>query len=79
MGPFRLRTLEWFHRCGIRIRRLLTDNARAYRSRAFCGLCRTWAVRQRSTRPYRPQTNGNAERFIQTLLTEWAYRLPYPS
>lgn len=40
---------------------------------------RAWAVRQRYTRPYRPQTNGKAERFIQTLLREWAYRLPYRS
>ena len=50
----------------------------AYRARAFCGVCRTWAVRQRFTRPYRPQTNGKAERFIQTLLREWAYRRPVP-
>ena len=63
----------------LQIRRLLTDNAMAYRSRAFCGVCRTWAVRQRYTRPYRPQTNGKAERFIQTLLREWAYRVPYRS
>jgi transposase InsO family protein len=78
-AAFLRRTLAWFRRRGIRIRRLLTDNAMAYRSRAFCGVCRTWAVRQRFTRPYRPQTNGKAERFIQTLLREWAYRLPYRS
>ena len=45
----------------------------AYRARAFCGVCRTWVVRQRYTRPYRPQTNGKAERFIGTLQREWAY------
>ena len=39
-------------------------------------VCRRWAVRHRFTRPYRPQTNGKAERFIQTLLREWAYRVP---
>ena len=78
-AAFLQRTLTWFRRRGIRIRRLLTDNAMAYRARAFCGVCRTWAVRQRFTRPYRPQTNGKAERFIQTLLREWAYRVPYRS
>jgi transposase InsO family protein len=78
-AAFLRRTLTWFRRRGVRIRRLLTDNAMAYRSRAFCGVCRTWAVRQRYTRPYRPQTNGKAERFIQTLLREWAYRWPYRS
>jgi transposase InsO family protein len=78
-AAFLRRTLLWFHRRGIRVRRLLTDNAMAYRARVFCGVCRTWAVRQRYTRPYRPQTNGKAERFIQTLLREWAYRVPYRS
>ena len=45
----------------------------------FAAVCRRWSVRQRFTRPYRPQTNGKAERFIQTLLREWACRLPYCS
>ena len=70
-------TLAWFRRRGIRIRRLLTDNAMVYRSHAFAAVCRRWRVRHRFTRPYRPQTNGKAERFIQTLLREWAYRVPY--
>ena len=78
-AAFLRRTLTWFRRRGVQIRRLLTDNGRVYRSRGFCGVCRTWAVRQRYTRPYRPQTNGKAERFIQTLLREWAYRVPYRS
>ena len=78
-AAFLRRTLTWFRRRGVPIRRLLTDNAMAYRSRAFCAVCRTWAVHQRYTRPYRPQTNGKAERFIQTLLREWAHRLPYRS
>lgn len=78
-AAFLRRTLTWFHRRGVRIRRLLTDNAMAYRARAFCAVCRTWAVQQRYTRPYRPQTNGKAERFIHTLLREWAYRVPYRS
>ena len=78
-AAFLQRTLAWFRRRGVRIRRRLTDNAMAYRARLFCGICRHWAVRQRFTRPYRPQTNGKAERLIQTLLREWAYRTPYRS
>jgi transposase InsO family protein len=73
------RAVRWFGRCGIRIRRLLTDNGSAYRSRVFARACRTRALRHHRTRPYRPQTNGKAERFIQTLLREWAYRHPYIS
>jgi transposase InsO family protein len=78
-ATFLQRTLTWFHRRGIRIRRLLTDNAFVYRAGVFAAVCRRWMVRQRFTRPYRPQTNGKAERFIQTLLREWAYRVPYRS
>ena len=51
----------------------------AYRAGVFAAACRTWHLRHRFTRPYRPQTNGKAERFIQTLLREWAYRFPYRS
>jgi len=78
-AAFLQRTLAWFRRRGIQVRRLLTDNAFVYRAGAFTAVCRRWAVRQRFTRPYRPQTNGKAERFIQTLLREWAYRRPYRS
>lgn len=78
-AAFLERTVTWFHRRGIRIRRLLTDNAMAYRAHALRGVCRRWTIRHRFTRPYRPQTNGKAERFIQTLLREWAYRRPYRS
>lgn len=78
-AAFLRRAVVWFHRRGIRIRRLLTDNGTAYRSGLFARACRPWALRHRFTRPYRPQTNGKAERFIQTLLREWAYRHPYVS
>jgi transposase InsO family protein len=78
-AAFLQRTLAWFRRRGIAIRRLLSDNALAYKARGFAAVCRRWQVRQRFTRPYRPQTNGKAERFIQTLLREWAYRTPYRS
>lgn len=76
-AAFLRRAVRWYGRVGIRIRRLLTDNGFAYRARCFAQACRPWAIRHRFTRPYRPQTNGKAERFIQTLLREWAYRTPY--
>ena len=78
-ATFLRRTLAWFRRRGVTVRRLLTDNAMAYRAHAWRAVCRGGAVRHRFTRPYRPQTNGKAERFIQTLLREWAYRMPYRS
>jgi transposase InsO family protein len=76
-AAFLERAITWFRRCGIHTRRLLTDNAFAYRGHAVARVCRRWAVRHRFTRPYRPQTNGKAERLIQTLLREWAYRIAY--
>ena len=71
--------LTWFRRRGVTVRRVLTDNGAGYKSRRFAGVCRTWQLRHRFTRPYRPQTNGKAERFIQTLLREWAYRRAFVS
>lgn len=76
---FLRRALRWYRRRGVQVRRLLTDNGFAYRARAVVQVCRTWALRQRFTRPYHPQTNGKVERLIQTLLREWAYRWPYRS
>lgn len=74
---FLWRALAWFRRHGIRIRRLLTDNGAGYWAAAFARLCRSARLRHLRTRPYTPRTNGKAERFIQTLLREWAYRRPY--
>ena len=76
---FLRRAIRWYGRAGMRIRRLLTDNGFAYRARVFAQACRVGAIRQRFTQPYHPQTNGKAERLIQTLLREWAYRIPYCS
>ncbi len=64
---------------GIRIERVLTDNGSAYRSRAYGAALDGLGARHKRTRPYRPQTNGKAERFIKTLLAEWAYARPYRS
>ena len=62
------------------MRGVLTDNAKAYTvSRDFRGVAAAAGVALRHTRPYRPQTNGKAERFIQTLQNEWAYARPYRS
>lgn len=64
---------------GVRIERVLTDNGGPYRSRPYAATLARLGVRHRRTRPYRPQTNGKAERFIKTLLAEWAYARPYRS
>ena len=65
----------------MRVRGVLTDNAKAYTvSHDFRGVAAAAGVALRHTRPYRPpQTNGKAERFIQTLQNEWAYARPYRS
>jgi transposase InsO family protein len=74
---FWLRAVRAFHRHGIPIQRVLTDNGGAYRSRPFRKACRWLRIATKRTRPYRPQTNGKAERFIQTLIRKWAYAVPY--
>jgi transposase InsO family protein len=78
-AKFLWRALAWFRRHGIRVRRVLSDNGPGYVSQRFARLCRSAGLRHRRTRPYTPRTNGKAERFIQTLLREWAYRRPYPT
>ncbi|QIL81530.1 IS481 family transposase [Diaphorobacter sp. HDW4A] len=62
---------------GVRIRRLLTDNGAAFRSKEFAAACKVLGVQHKFTKPYRPQTNGKAERFIQSALREWAYGWTY--
>ena len=71
------RAMAFFKRHGIRVERVMTDNGPAYRSGLFAQMCHTTGARHIFTRPYRPQTNGKAERFIQTLLREWAYKRIY--
>jgi len=78
-AAFLQRALAWFRRRGIRVRRILSDNGSPYVSKVFRADCAAQHVRHLRTRPYRPQTNGKAERFIQTLLREWAYVRPYPT
>ena len=64
---------------GISIERILTDNGGCYRSRALAAACDELGIGHRFTRPYRPQTNGKAERMVRTLLAEWAYARPFSS
>lgn len=71
------RALGWFERLGVTVERVMTDNGSAYSSRLFAQTIQAAGVRHIRTRPYRPQTNGKAERFIQTTLREWAYAHPY--
>ncbi|MGH2466544.1 MAG: IS481 family transposase [Candidatus Limnocylindrales bacterium] len=68
-----------FAEVGIRIERMLTDNGSSYRSHAYRDTLARFEIRHKRTRPFRPQTNGKAERFIQTLINEWAYARPYRS
>jgi len=74
---FLARAIAWYQARGITCRRLLTDNGSGYLSRAFRAGCAALGLQHRRTRPYTPRTNGKAERFIQTLLREWAYVTPY--
>ena len=71
------RARRFFGEHGIEVERVLTDNGTAYRSRAFIAACDERGIGRRRTRPYRPQTNGKAERFIRTMLAEWAYARPF--
>ncbi len=75
---FLLDAARFFADHGIRIERILTDRAFAYtHARAFADAVQVLGARHKLTRPYRPQTNGKAERFIRTLLEEWAYARLY--
>ncbi len=76
---FMLRASQWFATLGFRIDRVMTDNAKAYRSHSFATMLATIGATHKTTRPYRPQTNGKVERFHQTLLRGWAYKQPYDS
>ncbi len=71
------RALTWFRDHGIQVKRVLTDNGAPYRSHLFARSCWRHHLRHIFTRPYTPRTNGKAERFIQTLLREWAYAATY--
>jgi transposase InsO family protein len=76
---FLRRCLAFYRAYGMRVERVMTDNGSAYVSAVFAIACRTLGIKHSRTRPYRPQTNGKAERFIRTMLAEWAYAAVYGS
>jgi transposase InsO family protein len=76
---FLRRAIAHYAAHGITVHRLITDNGPAYRSTIHAIACRLLGIRHLRTRPYRPQTNGKAERFIRTLLGGWAYGAIYRS
>lgn len=71
--------VDRYARLGVRIERVMTDNGPAYRSRAWREACAQLGIKHLRTKPYTPQTNGKAERFIQSALREWAYAACYPT
>ena len=75
---FLRRTIRWFAQRGVVVERVLTDNGSAYISGVFRAVAHRSRVRLIRSRPRHPQTNGKAERFIQTMLREWAYATAYP-
>jgi transposase InsO family protein len=76
---FLCRAVAFYRGHGITVERLMTDNGSAYRSTVHAIACRALRIRHIRTRPYRPRTNGKAERFIRTLLGGWAYGAIYRS
>jgi transposase InsO family protein len=76
---FLIRALRWFRERGIRVERVMTDNGSGYVAKLFGKVLRMLRIRHIRTRPYTPKTNGKAERFIQTLMREWAYAITFAS
>jgi transposase InsO family protein len=76
-AAFMRRAVAWFQSMGIKPERVLSDNGSCYRSRVHAAACRELGLRHSFTRPYRPRTNGKAERFIKTLADRWAYGAIY--
>ena len=76
-AQFLRNTVAYYQHLGIRVRQVMTDNGSAFRSKVFATACRHLKIRHLFTKPYTPQTNGKAERFIQSALREWAYAHAY--
>jgi transposase-like protein len=70
---FLIATIAYFKSLGVTVERVMTDNGSCYLSEAFARACKQFGVKHVRIKPYTPQTNGKAERFIQTALREWAY------
>ena len=69
--------LTFYKGLGVSVDRVMTDNGSCYRSRAFAKACSDLGIKHLRTKPYTPQTNGKAERFVQTTIREWAYAVEY--
>lgn len=76
---FLRRAVAWLAERGVTVERVMTDNGSPYVSTVHASACKELGIRHLRTRPYRPRTNGKAERFIQTMLREWAYGRIYGS
>lgn len=76
-AAFLRRAVAWLANQGIRVRRVMTDNGSGYVAKDFAVALAALRAKHIRTRPYTPRTNGKAERFIQTMLREWAYARPY--
>jgi transposase InsO family protein len=76
---FLFAALRYYRGLGIAVARVMTDNGSCYKSRRFRKALRLLKIKHVRTRPYTPKTNGKAERFIQTVLREWAYAQAYPT
>lgn len=76
---FLIRALRWFRDRGVRVERVMTYNGAGFVARLFAKVLRLLRICHIRTRPYTPKTNGKAERFIQTMLREWAYAIPLRS
>jgi transposase InsO family protein len=76
---FLRRAVAFYARHGIQVERVLSDNGSCYRATIHALACKRLGIRHLRTRPYRPQTNGKAERFIRTLINGWAYGAIYAS
>jgi transposase InsO family protein len=71
--------VAYYASLGVTVSRVMTDNGSCYKSFVFRDACRELGLKHIRTRPYTPQTNGKAERFIKTALAEWAYARSYPT
>lgn len=69
--------VAYYKSLGVDVQRVMTDNGSCYRSKTFRKACKRLGIKHIFTKPYTPQTNGKAERFVQTTIREWAYATEY--
>lgn len=71
--------VAYYESLGVKVTRVMSDNGSCYKANDFAKACKALGLKHICTKPYTPKTNGKAERFIQTVLREWAYARAYPS